>query len=46
MQFEKRFQHFVDSGSRKGAKAIVVEIEVADSLGLDAGVQQVAYLLE
>ena len=31
MQFEKSFQHFVDSRGREGAKAIVVEVEVADS---------------
>ena len=28
MQFEKSFQHFVDSRGREGAKVIVVEIEV------------------
>ena len=28
VQFEKSFQHFVDSRGREGAKAIVVEVEV------------------
>ena len=42
----KKFPALRRSRGREGAKAIVVKIEVADLLGLDAGVQQVAYLLE